>query len=287
MAGKIAQMKDRTIFDGFVTRHILKLFFRIWFSLFGWRAINQAEQGAGVTIAAPHTSNVDFFYALGAAVLQDIKIYFSIKQSWCDIPVLGRVMLWLGAMPIDRSASGQVEQIRAFVDRHKHTRVYFIFTPEGTRGGVKKWKTGFYHIAQDCGLPVFLAKVDYRSKISGVFHSFQLTDNKQHDIEAMQASYTSVYGRNPEQQFPAYLGPLAPFTANDARIMQALYALRGMATRAEIAAKARFEELSSEMLEFLTERGILEKQVGTEGATRYRLTARGSGCLLHLRPSLA
>ncbi|MGB5325486.1 MAG: 1-acyl-sn-glycerol-3-phosphate acyltransferase [Pseudomonadales bacterium] len=283
-------MKDKTIFDGFLVRHIVKLFFRVWFRLRGWRAINCAADEAGVTIAAPHTSNMDFFYALGAAVLQDIKIYFSIKQSWCEVPVLGRVMLWLGAMPIDRTSSGQVEQIRAFVDRHKHERVYFIFTPEGTRGAVQKWKTGFYHVARDCNLPIFLAKVDYRSKIAGVFHSFRLTDDREMDIEAMQASYSSVCGRYPDKQFPPYLGPLAQFSANDARIMQALYALRGMATRAEIAAKARLDEITNEMLDFLIQRGILERIPHRElpkDSASYRLTVFGSGCLLHLRPSLA
>lgn len=288
MAGKIAEMRDRTVFDGFLLKSVLKWFFRTWFALFGWRAINRANDGAGVTIAAPHTSNIDFFYALGAAILQDVKIYFSIKQSWCDLPVVGRVMLWLGAMPIDRSASGQVQQIRDFVERHKHSKVYFIFTPEGTRGNVIKWKTGFYHVARDSGLPIFLAKVDYRSRIAGVFHSFALTDDKDRDIQAMQASYSSVCGRYPNKQFPVYAGPLDEFTQNDTRIMQALYALRGIATRAEIAAKARFEELSTEMLEFLADRGVLEKLPAAVGETRrYRLTAMGSGCLLHLTPTLA
>jgi len=72
--------------------------------------------------------------------------------------------------------------------------------------------------------------------------------------------------------------------------MQALYSLRGMATQAEIAAKAKFEELSTEMLDFLVEKGILERQqqvVDGKSVTIYRLTLAGNGCLLHLRPSLA
>jgi len=283
-------MRDRTIFDGWFAKHLLKGFFRLWFRLRGWQAINSAGSEAGVTIAAPHTSNYDFFYAMGAAILCDIKIYFSIKQSWCAIPGVGHMMLWLGAIPIDRSASGQVAQIKEFVEQHKHSAVYFIFTPEGTRGGVVKWKTGFYHIAKDCGLPVFLAKVDYRTKVAGVFHSFALTHNPELDIKAMQASYTSVYGRYPDKQFPPYAGPLPEFSSNEARVMQAMYSLRGLATQAEIAAKAKIEELTAEMLEFLIEKGILEKvqhQIDGKRVTKYRLTVTGSGCLLHLRPSLA
>ena len=54
--------------------------------------------------------------------------------------------------------------------------------------------------------------------------------------------------------------------------------------------KAKFEELSSEMLEFLIQKGILEKVLITKNnkeVTTYRLTVSGSGCLLHLSPTLA
>ncbi len=287
---KNCTMRDKTIFDGVVFKFFFKYFYRAWFKLSGWQTTSDLGDGAGVTIAAPHTSNWDFFYALGVAILLDIKIYFSIKKSWCELPIMGSFMLWLGGIPIDRSASGQVDQIKTFVKRHKNERIFFLFTPEGTRGGVAKWKTGFYHVAKDCGLPIFLAKVDYRDKMAGVFHTFQLTQSKADDIDAMQESYKSVCGRYHEKQFPAYAGPLHDFSQHEARVMQALYSLRGMATQAEIAAKAKFEELSTEMLDFLIDKGILERQqqvADGKSVTIYHLTLAGNGCLLHLRPSLA
>jgi 1-acyl-sn-glycerol-3-phosphate acyltransferase len=181
MAKKTLEIRDKTIFDGIFVKYILKFLYSIWFKITGWKTTGSAPDGAGITIAAPHTSNWDIVYALGAAILLDVKIYFSIKDSWCRIPVIGRIMLWMGAIPIDRSSKGQgqVELIRNFVERHKDSRIFFLFTPEGTRGEVERWKTGFYHIAEECELPIFLAKVDYRTKISGVFHSFSLTDSKE------------------------------------------------------------------------------------------------------------
>jgi hypothetical protein len=69
-----------------------------------------------------------------------------------------------------------------------------------------------------------------------------------------------------------------------------MYSFKEAATQAEIAAKARFEGLSTEMLDFLIEKGVLERVQTTKNgksATTYRLTLAGNGCLLHLNPTLA
>ncbi|MFT7371595.1 MAG: 1-acyl-sn-glycerol-3-phosphate acyltransferase [Oleiphilaceae bacterium] len=292
MAKKALEIRDKTIFDGIFFKYVLKFFFTIWFKLLGWKTTPVAPEGAGITIAAPHTSNWDIVYAMGAAILVDVKMYFSIKESWCRIPVIGSIMLWLGGIPIDRSSKGkgQVDLIKTFVERHKGERIFFLFTPEGTRGKVDKWKTGFYHVAKDCGLPIFLAQVDYRTKVSGVFHTYQLTDDKIADVEAIQASYKTIYGRFPERQYPHYSGPIPEISEAEAAIMRAMYSCKEAATQAEIAAKARFEELSIEMLDFLIEKGVLERiQTTANGkiSTSYRLTLAGNGCLLHLNPTLA
>lgn len=288
MIKKTLAIRDKTIFDGVFTKYFLKSLFSLWFKLAGWKITKIASTGAGVTIAAPHTSNWDFPYALGAAILQDIKIYFSIKDSWCRIPIIGRFMMWLGAMPIDRSTKGkgQVELIKTFVEKHKDSRIYFLFTPEGTRGQSDKWKTGFYHVAEGAGIPIFLAKVDYQKKESGVFHSYQLTGNKEEDITAIQASYKSVYGKYPQNQFPHYEGALPTLSDSDAVVLKALYTLKCVATRVEIAAKIKKKELSLVMLDFLVENKFLEKNTTSELEPIYRLTYAGKGCLLHLYPTL-
>ncbi len=293
MAKPSLEIRQRTIFDGVFVKYVLKCLYLICFKLLGWKAETTVKDGAGVTIAAPHTSNWDIFYALGAAIIFDVKIYFSIKDSWCRLPLIGRLMLWLGAIPIDRSAKGrgQVELISDFVQNNKNQRVFFLFTPEGTRSNPGRWKTGFYHVAKASGLPIFLSQVDYRTKTAGVFHSFQPTDNMDADIAAIQESYKHICGRIPANQYPAYCGPVMTVSEQEAQIMQHLYALKGLATRAEIAARGKWEELSQELLHFLVEKGIIE-EVPAEGESaskdsRYRLTRMGSGCLLHMRPSLA
>ena len=284
-------IRDRTIFDGFFVKNVLKFLYVFWFKLSGWKPIENPPEGAGVTIAAPHTSNWDIVYALGAAILFDVKIYFSIKESWCRLPIIGRFILWTGGIPINRSAGakGQVDLIRDFVNKHKHERVFFLFTPEGTRGDVQKWKTGFYHVAQETGLPIFLAKVDYRKKESGVFHSFDLTGDKEKDIANLQESYASVCGKFPSQQYPAYRGPLPEISALETAVLRALYKFKGHATQAEILAKSKLEVVTAQMLDFLVDKGVVERVEVLENGervTRYHITVAGSGCLFHMAPTL-
>ncbi|ALO33943.1 acyltransferase [Colwellia sp. MT41] len=290
MAKKALTIREKTIFDGIFIKYFLKFMFTLWFKLAGWKLCKTAPEGAGVAIAAPHTSNWDFFYALGAAILQDVKIYFSVKDTLCRVPVLGTWMMYLGAIPIDRSAKGigQVEQIKNFINSQKLNRVFFLFTPEGTRGLVPKWRSGFYHVAQGCDLPIFLAKVDYLSKETGVFHTFKLTDNKENDIKAIQASYESVQGKFPINQYPPYTGSMPKISEVEAKIIQALYSFKGVATKVEITAKAKLGELSTNMLDFLVEKGLLEKTLRTDKniEPHYQLTFAGRGCFLHLSPSV-
>jgi hypothetical protein len=280
------EIRDRTLFDGVVAKYVLKGIFWVWFKLAGWRAIGANQKGAGITIAAPHTSNWDVIYALGAAILLNIKIYFSIKDSWCRKPIIGRIMMWLGAIPISREGGkqGQIAKITRFVDRHKDQRIFFLFTAEGTRGKVDRWKTGFYHLAKGTGLPIFLAKVDFRTKESGVFHSYHLTDNQEEDIRCIQESYKKVRAKYPELQYPEYTGPLPELSELETRILHTVYLAKGMVSQLEIAGRLKAQKLSASLMDFLVEKGVLEKT--TDPEPRYQLTFAGKGCLLHLFPAL-
>lgn len=289
MTKKTPSIREKTIFDGLFTKYFLKSLFTLWFKLAGWTVCKHPPEGAGVAIAAPHTSNWDFVYALGAAIIQDVKIYFSIKDSMCKVPILGTWLMWLGAMPIDRSSNGQgqVDQIKAFIDSQKGKRVFFLFTPEGTRSAVTKWKTGFYHIAQGCDLPIFLAKVDYKTKETGVFHTFTLTGDKGNDIQSIQASYKTIHGKFIDDQYPLYTGQLPLISDSEAAIIRALYSFKGVATKMEITAKAKVVELSSTMLAMLVDKGLLEKNTvnGNSNESTYQLTFAGKGYFLHLANS--
>ncbi len=280
---KQLQVREKTLMDGFFIKRVLKFFFKILFKLTGWTS-GPAPKTTGVVIGAPHTSNWDFLFGLGAAIIEDVKVYFSIKESWCRMPVVGPIIMWLGGIPIDRSVPGlgQSEQIAKFVEKMKGQWIYFAFTPEGTRSKVEKWKTGFYHVAQDCQLPLHLAKLDYDNKNAGIFHSFHPTGNKEEDVKVLQQAYSLIHGQNTEKQFPDYAGKVPEVSGTDAQIMKAMYLIGDQATELQIAARANFSVQASSMLEPLIVAGLVEKSENEFNELAYTLTLKGKGALLHL-----
>ncbi len=85
-------------------------------------------------------------------------------------------------------------------------------------------------MAKGCQLPIFLVKVDFRAKESGVFHTYHLTDNKEEDIRSIQESYKKVRGKFPALQFPKYTGPMPELSDLEAVILKTVYSAKGMAT---------------------------------------------------------
>ena len=280
------KIRTKTITDGILVKYILKNIFKGLFAITGWTA-GSAPQLSGVAIGAPHTSNWDFIYGIGAAIILDVKVYFSIKESWCRIPLIGNLIMYMGAIPIDRSTpgKGQVEQITSFARQMKNQRVYFAFTPEGTRGKVTKWKTGFYHVAQDCGLPIHLGQLDYINKVCSIFHTFRLTGDKEHDVNAIQEAYSLIHGCNIDKQYPDYSGPVPEVSDAQAEIMKILYQLNTEITIDKLAETISNSELSQSIIDDLVEKGLLSK-VNTNSHIAYQLNNKGKGCLLHLYTTL-
>jgi hypothetical protein len=289
MTKKTLAIRENTIFDGVFTKYVLKFIFSIWFKLRGWKVDEFPPEGAGVAIAAPHTSNWDFLFALGAAILQDIKIYFSIKDTMCRVPLLGPCLMYLGAMPIDRSpqGKGQVEQIKDFIETQKGRRVYFLFTPEGTRGTLTKWKTGFYHVAQGCNLPIFLARVDYKLKVTGTFHTFKLTGDKDQDIKTIQAAYQYIPGKEPINQYPAYTGSLPKLTSEESQVITTLYHNQDVLCATELAKKLNKETLRDSVIPSLIDKMLIDEvlnETDEDSTALYQLSYMGKGASLHLMP---
>jgi 1-acyl-sn-glycerol-3-phosphate acyltransferase len=77
--------------------------------------------------------------------------------------LLGPLLRWLGAIPINRrSPKGVVEQsVDAF---DAQPQLLLLIAPEGTRGGAREWKRGFYLIARQAGVPVLPVACDYRRR---------------------------------------------------------------------------------------------------------------------------
>jgi len=74
-----------------------------------------------------------------------------------------------------------------------------VISPEGTRKKVQYWKTGFYYIAQGAHVPIVLAFMDYRRKVTGIGPVIIPSGDIEDDIEAIKSFYERVSEKSPEK----------------------------------------------------------------------------------------
>lgn len=175
-----------------------KLF--VWlFQLKGWKMDVNLPRGYEkcVVIAAPHTSNWDFLYSMAVFFKLKIPVHFLAKKELFVWPLKG-ILLNVGGMPVQRNKS--VKLVDEMVDLFKqHDKLMLMIPAEGTRGWVKKWKTGFYHVALKAGVPVLLGYLDYKNKIAGFGPLLYMTGDPVADAEKIKQFYSQIQGRYPEK----------------------------------------------------------------------------------------
>lgn len=186
-----------TIFNTPVLTPALRIVSVGLLKLFGWRAVGKPiDDHRFVLIGAPHTSNWDFPVMLTVVLKLRLKLYWMGKHSLFRFP-FGGLMRWLGGIPIDRSrAHGMVEQV---TQRYQESsQLVVLIPPEGTRSKVREWRTGFYHIARNAGVPILMGYLDAERKEAGLADFFHPTDDVEADIRAIRAFYATKKGIRPE-----------------------------------------------------------------------------------------
>ncbi len=73
-----------------------------------------------------------------------------------------------------------------------------LIPPEGTRSKVAKWKTGFYHIANNADVPILMGYVDGEHKEAGFADFFYPTGGIDADMEKILAFYAGKKGLKAE-----------------------------------------------------------------------------------------
>lgn len=190
---------NSTIFNTPVIRHITPIIGKILNFLTGWKvAGTKPDVPKCVMIAAPHTSNWDYFHTLITAVILKVEMTAMGKKSLTEGP-FGGIMKWLGILPIDRSkANNVVEQtIQKFNDSEK---LVVVVPPSGTRNKVSYWKTGFYYIALGAGVPISLGFIDYATKTGGLGPLIYPTGDIEADMKIIRDFYATLEGKYPEKQ---------------------------------------------------------------------------------------
>lgn len=149
-----------------------------------------------VLVAAPHTSNWDGLAMLSMGSYYRASIKWMGKKSLTTGP-FGWLIKMIGCVPVDRSKSmSLVDQMAEEFSRRD--KLVLLVPPEGTRGKVTEWKSGFYHIAVAAQVPIVLSALDYGAKSGGVIGVFHPTGDYEADLPKIMAFYSDVKGKYPE-----------------------------------------------------------------------------------------
>lgn len=167
--------------------------------LLGWKLVtnaNMEEVKHSVMVAAPHTSNWDFLFAIAGFWIMGLDVRYFIKDSYTK-SIFGFLFKWTGAMGVNRSARNNLVE-HSIQTLQSHDQMVILVPAEGTRKYVEKWKTGFYHIALGAKVPISLGYLDYKHKTGGVLGVFHPSGIENEDFEFIQSQFENIHPKYPE-----------------------------------------------------------------------------------------
>lgn len=182
---------------------MIRFIFWLIYTFNGWKVKGQLPPDVKkcVMLAAPHTSNYDLVYALVGLKKLNVKVQFTIKKEWLRFP-FGMFIKPLGAIGIDRGPKKdeRISMVDAMADLFEgKDELTILVTPEGTRKNVKKWKSGFYYVAEKANVPIALGYLDYKNKISGIGPVIYPCGDYEKDLRQIQEFYATIPAKFPEK----------------------------------------------------------------------------------------
>lgn len=179
--------------SGMITR-----LFVWWFRLKGWKVGETipAHIKKCVVIAAPHTSNWDFVYALATYRILNLPVNYLAKKELFKFPLKG-LLKATGGIPVVRSKSQNL--VDTIIEKFNQSEELYLMIPaEGTRKWVEKWKTGFYHAAVGAQVPIMMGYLDYKEKVAGFGEVLYPSGDKEKDAAIIKAFYADKTGKHHE-----------------------------------------------------------------------------------------
>jgi 1-acyl-sn-glycerol-3-phosphate acyltransferase len=163
----------------------------------GWRFEGEVpDLRKMVLIVAPHTSNWDFLTGMWAKLALRMGGRFVGKHTLFRWP-LGILMRWLGGVPVDRSApAGFVGEAARTV--REAERMTLVLAPEGTRKRAE-WKSGFYRVAVEAGVPILLVAFDYSRRLVRFGPLVTPSGDYEKDLALIRSWYSPQMARRPER----------------------------------------------------------------------------------------
>lgn len=160
-----------------------------------WRTVGEVPESA-VLVGAPHTSNWDWVLTMLLAWNYGVTIRLLVKDSLFKGP-LGWILRATGAVSLDRDNPGAT--MRELLAEAATSETFLLgLAAEGTRSKGEYWKSGFYRISQQTGLPITLAFLDAPSRTVGWGPTFHPSGDVRADMDVVRDFYRDVTGIRPE-----------------------------------------------------------------------------------------
>jgi 1-acyl-sn-glycerol-3-phosphate acyltransferase len=162
-----------------------------------WHFVYEDMPPKAVVIGAPHTSYWDGWLMVMAFWKVGRPFRFLVKDSAVNAPVIGPIIRWVGGISIDRSHSNGV--VGSLVHQARVNPTFtVIIAPKGTRSPRKYWKSGFYRIALETGLPVQLGFINRKTHTYGWAGNLHMTGDVTADMNRIRAFYDGKVGFKPQ-----------------------------------------------------------------------------------------
>jgi 1-acyl-sn-glycerol-3-phosphate acyltransferase len=162
-----------------------------------WKTTGIVPQ-KGILVGAPHTSNWDWVATIAMCWLSSVQPTVLVKKEFFK-GLFGPLLRATGGVPLDRSNPG--ETIRALLETAKGNETFLLcIAAEGTRTKTEYWKSGFYRISQQTGLPISLGFIDGATRTVGVGPTLTPTGNIGADMDIIREFYSDKLGINPDNR---------------------------------------------------------------------------------------
>ena len=166
--------------------------FLLWIAR--WHTVGEVPS-SGILVGAPHTSNWDWVAMLLLMWSGGVPPRVLIKAEIMRTP-LGPLLRANGGISLDRQNPGNV--VRDLLAEARTGEPFLlIIAAEGTRKKSDYWKSGFYRIAQQAGLPISLGFIDGPTHTMGFGPSLRPSGDVVADMDIIRAFYADKHGIHP------------------------------------------------------------------------------------------
>jgi len=174
---------------------VRRTFARLMLRLARWHTVGEVPS-SGILVGAPHTSNWDWVAMLLLMWSGGVPPRVLIKAEIMRTP-LGPLLRANGGISLDRQNPGTVVR-DLLAEAGTGDPFLLIIAAEGTRKRQVYWKSGFYRIAQQSGLPISMGFIDGPSRTLGFGPSFMPTGDVVADMDMIRGFYADKHGIHPE-----------------------------------------------------------------------------------------